>query len=110
MVSVKTRISKSPLVTQWAKDPALSPQQLGLLWRYGFHPCPWHSGMRIWCCCSLDSIPGPGTSICSAFGQRKKEAKKERKEGHSRQLSVQEQSPAWVAHFPYVVERGKEAV
>ena len=48
----------------WCSGLRIQLQQLGLLRRYRFYPWPSALGQRICCCCSLDSVPGPGNSIC----------------------------------------------
>ena len=93
--SVDWRVLSSPMAHR-LKDLVLSLQQLGsLLWRR-FDPWPgnfrmpqaqpkrtpnyflefpwWQSRLRIWCChiCDMDSIPGPGNSVCHKHGQKLK--------------------------------------
>ena len=75
-----------PTVALWASDPAclcggLVPSQ--------------HSGLRIWrCCnygiggsCSLDSIPGLGTSMCLKYSRKRKGKKRKKSLPRHRQLT-----------------------
>ena len=66
----KKRQRGVPTVAKWVKDPQML--WLRSLRRWGFNPLAWHTGLRMWHCCSFgvgrscgsDLIPGQGISIC----------------------------------------------
>ena len=61
----------------WAKNPTAAAQDSA---EVGVPSPAWHSRLKdlallLWC--SLDSTPGPGTSICYRCGCKRKKKKKE---------------------------------
>ena len=76
---IEIKYTGAPTVAQWDQRCLCSAwTQVWSLAR--------HSGLKIWHChscnigssCSLDSIPGPGTSICHECSHKRKEKKKKR--------------------------------
>ena len=74
---IEIKYTGAPTVAQWDQRCLCSAwTQVWSLAR--------HSGLKIWHChscnigssCSLDSIPGPGTSICHECSQKRKKKKK----------------------------------
>ena len=64
-------------MVQWVKDPALSVEAWVAV-GVPVSSTARHSGLRIQCCCccgvdgsgSLDSVPGPGTSVCHGYNHK----------------------------------------